>query len=176
MAAGVTGEQRGERAEVQALLMLRGFQGAPEPLGVHDLGEIEHQSRDGSDRDPVDDRPVIGVKLAGDVAADAGAVTRRGGGHVDQPGRGWSQVPQRGAAAVAEHRVGSARQDRRHPASLGAQAGVTDGVHAAPETMKLRVVGSEVNLVARIPDRQQLCAGHDSVLTDGQRGELDLTW
>lgn len=85
--------------------------------------------------------------------------------------RWWQEAEELGGAAVAEHGAGSAGQDGRQPAAVLREGGVADGVDALVEAVQAAGPQPVLDRIGGEPEREELFAGDDPVLTAGQPGD-----
>ena len=151
VAAGVAGDDGVQRAHVELVLALAGLEGVDEPRVIEDLREVEVGARKRRGWDGVDDGAVLGVQHAHEVAADPGKVVAGRRRDVDPAAGDLAQIVQGGRLSVAEDRAVAAGQDRRHPAALGGEALVTDGVDTAVDAMQSPLVEAPLDPGPRMP-------------------------
>jgi hypothetical protein len=104
-----------------------------------------------------------GAALAAAVAGD---------GDVNRAGAGRAQLPCGGGGGVAEHRAVAGRHHGRHPAPLARHHGVADGVHAVIQAVQPADAGAEADRRVAEPERQQLPASDDAVLSGRECRDL----
>jgi hypothetical protein len=148
-----------------------------EGLSWDDRGEVDEGSGRCRGGDAVMGGDLVGGEN-GTVRVDAWAwaeVPRRG--DVDAGLAGAADAPEGGGRLMAQHRIGAAREDRRHPAAALRQHAVADRVHPEVKRVKPALGDSPVDRPPPESEVEQLPAGHDSVLPprEGRGDRVDFT-
>jgi hypothetical protein len=130
VAASAARQQSIEGANVEEIPPLRLFHQRAQALGMEGPGSIEQRAGQRGDRDPIDDRAVIGVDRSHPVEADPLDSTPRVPGRrdVDGTARNLLQIPQRRRSRTAQQSALPAGQDGGHPPPARGEATVTNGV------------------------------------------------
>jgi hypothetical protein len=106
-----------------------------------------------------------------DDEAAARARATAGDGDLDPIGVRRGEPPQRGRAAMAEHRAGARREQRRPQSSTLRQRRVADAVDAAVHEQQPPAPGAMVDRGAAEAERAQLVPRHDPVAARRERGD-----
>ena len=137
-----------------------------EVLFVDVAGEVDERAHRGGDGDCVEGRDVVVLEATRAMDLEALAILRApAADHIDGGPAVGAQAPQVCRRAMAQDRVRADGQDCRHvPATLGDLA-VPDRVDPAVQRMQPPGLQTSRDLMPCEPERDQLAARDDPVLT-----------
>lgn len=135
-----------------------------------DAGEVDERPRDGRDRDATDDGGVRRGEDANAVHVDAGPASGTASHRADLVVRtiGRAHAPCGRRAAMAQDGALAAREHRGHPAPVGREQRVADGIDASVHAVQPTTRNAMRDPTGTQAQRPQLPRRHDAVLTCGE--------
>ncbi len=140
-----------------------------EPFVVIEAGgEVDEDRERVADGDAADE--VRRSEAIPAMQADLAAAMEHAARHrdLDQAAALWPEAPERRAAAVAEPRLGSTGQSRRHETAKLVEIGAPDRVDAAVNLMEAPGAEPVADRIGREPQGQELRPRHNRMLPPGQ--------